>query len=125
MAIYDQIRAKVEELGGSSGVFGSINVNGGREIKIKYKPLPASGTRVISVVPYLIGSSDSSSTTTPPVGLQRLLAWQYDPDPGHPAPPAWRCFKVGQITQILPGPKPRPTTLPVLDEDGQNCVRSK
>lgn len=121
--IYQQIQAKIEQLGGSPGVFGSINVNGGTEIKIKYQPLPDPGFRVVSVVPYLIGSSDPSSTTTPPVNLQRLLVWQYVSDPGHPAPPRWRCFKVGQI-QLLPGPAPRPSSLPVLDEDGQNCVRS-
>jgi hypothetical protein len=125
MAMYDQIRAKVEELGGSSSAFGSINVNGGREIKIRYQPLPAPGYRVVSVVPYLIGSADPSGTTTPPLNDQRVLAWQYDPDPGRPAPPAWRCFKLGQIAQILPSPKPRPATLPVLDEGGQNCVRSR
>ena len=124
MTPYEQIRAKIEELGGSAGAFGSININGGRQIQIRYKPLPQPGFRVISVVPYLIGSSDPSSTTTPTLGLQRLVAWQYVADPGHPAPPAWRCFKVGQIDQILPSPVARPTSLPVLDEDGQNCVRS-
>ena len=124
MAIYDQIRAYIEQLGGGAGAFGSLNVNGGTEIKIKYKPLPASGHRVISVVPYLIGSGDPNSTTLPPLDDQRLMTWQYDADPGHPAPPAWRCFKVGQIVQLLPSPKPRPTSLPVLDESGQNCVRS-
>jgi hypothetical protein len=130
MDIYDQIRAMIEALvGGSAGAFGSINtVKGGTEFKFKYHPIPGSPkVRVISVVPYLIGSSDPSSTSKPLVELQRLLAWQYKPDPSAPqADPAWRCFKIKQIAQILPGAFQRPpdNDLPTLDEEGQNCVRS-
>ena len=83
MSTYDDIRVKVEQLGGSAGPagVGSINLHGGTEIKIKYD-VPGPGTRNVSVVPYLIGSDQSTSTSPPPVDHQTLLAWQYKPDPG-------------------------------------------
>jgi hypothetical protein len=127
MSTYDDLRAKVEQLGGSAGPdgVGSINLHGGTEIKMKYD-VPGPGTRVISVVPYLVGSDQTPSSSPPSVDHQRLLAWQYKPDPGSNADPAWRCFMVGRIVTILPGPFPRPAPadLPTLDPDRQNCVES-
>jgi hypothetical protein len=125
MAYYDDIRAKVEMLGGSVGPagVGSINLTGGTEIKIRYD-VPGPGVRVVSIVPYLIGSDQTASASPPPVDNQRLLAWQYTPDPVHPAPPGWRCFKVGLIQAIMNNPAPRPANLPNLDPARQNCVRT-
>ncbi|QEG35104.1 hypothetical protein [Bythopirellula goksoeyrii] len=129
MSEYDDIRTKIEELGGAPGPagVGSINLNGGTEIKIKYD-VPGPGTKVVSIVPYLAGSDQSPSASPPPIGNQRLLAWQYKPDTGPPphAPPGWRCFKVKLIVDILPGPWPRPdpADLPTLDPDRQNCVQT-
>jgi hypothetical protein len=129
MSTYDVLRTKTQALGGSAGPagIGSVNITGGAEIKIRYQPLPDPGFRVVSVVPYLVGSDEAPpSSSPPPDEHQRLLAWQYKPDTGPPphAPPGWRCFKVEQIDAILPGPAPRPASLPTLDADRQNCVRT-
>src|SRR6476620_6729164 len=104
MSIYDDLRVAVGGSAGPDGV-GNINIHGGTEIKIKYSvPGGHPPIRVISVVPYLVGSDQSPSSSPPPVDHQKLLAWQYKPDPGAPpAPPAWRCFKVGKILAILLG----------------------
>ena len=125
MTMYDDVRAKVEQLGGAPGPdgVGSINLTGGKEFKMRYD-VPGPGTRVISIVPYMVGSDQSPSPSPPPVADQRLLAWQYVPDPAHPAPPGWRCFKIELINAMLPGPRPRPGSLPTLDPDRQNCVQS-
>lgn len=129
MSMYSEIREKIEENDGAPGPdgVGSLNLHGGEQIKIRYQPLPDCGFRVVSIVPYMIGSSENSPASPPPIEHQRLLAWQYKPDPGRKmAPPAWRCFKIGQIDAILPNPHPRPDDddLPELDPEGQNCVRT-
>ena len=65
MTMYDDVRAKVEMLGGSVGPagVGSINLTGGAEIKIRYD-VPGPGVRVASIVPYLIGSDQTSRART-------------------------------------------------------------
>jgi hypothetical protein len=129
MTTYDSLRAKVEQLGGSAGPdgVGSINLTGGTEIQFEYNP-PGPGTRVVSVVPYLIGSDKLSNQSPPPPGHQTLLAWQYKPapPPAPQAPPGWRCFKIQQIkdNSISAGAQPRPANLPTLDPDRQNSVRT-
>jgi hypothetical protein len=122
-SIYDQIKDKIEELGGATGPagVGSVNTTGGTEIKIKYKAPP--GFRVHHVIPYLIGESpDPTSTSSPPAQVKRLLGYQYiGPNPPT-SPKGWRCFKVDDIDSLLPSPGPRPTNPPELDPDRQNCV---
>ena len=119
MAIYDDLRAKIEELGGSSGQVGSININGGREIKVRYHATPQPGFRVHHVVPYLVGESPDPSGGNAPV--QRLLVYQYQ-GPTQQSPDGWRCFKVELIDALLPNPAPRPNNLETLDQNRQNCV---
>ena len=94
MTMYDDVRAKVEQLGGSVGPagVGSINLNGGTEIKIRYD-VPGPGVRIVSIVPYLIGSDETPSPSPPPVDHQTLLAWQYTPDPGYPGAAGLEVFQ--------------------------------
>jgi hypothetical protein len=126
MTIYSQLRTYTEQLSGSAGPtgVGSINLTGGKEIQITFNPAGA-GTRVVSVVPYMVGADKTSSGNPPPPGHQRLLAWQYvcAPPPAPPALPGWRCFKVQQISAITSGALPRPAAQP-FDPVGQNCVRT-
>ena len=114
MAIYDDIRVKIEELGGTPGTVGSLNLNGGTEIKIKYTT--AAGPENHHIVPYLIGTNvdmDTSST------VFRLVAWKYK---GAGTGKGWRCYKVENIVSILAGPDPRPSPLKKLRLKKQNCV---
>lgn len=127
MTMYDDIRAMVQMLGGSVGPagVGSSNLTGGAEIKMRYD-VPGPGVRVVSIVPYLIGSHHGTSPSPPPLARQKLLAWQYKSDPGYPAPAGWRCFKVARINSITGSPAPRPPAadLPTLDPELQNCVKT-
>ena len=127
MSTYSDLKMYVKQLGGSDGPagVGCINLTGGKEIQIEYDP-PGAGTLVVSIVPYMVGADKTSGGNPPPLGHQRLLAWQYvcAPPPAPPAPPGWRCFKVQKIVAITPTPHARPGGLQTLDPVGQNCVRS-
>ena len=57
MTTYSQLKTYVKQLGGSDGPagIGCINLTGGTEIQITHNP-PGAGTRVVSVVPYMVGA---------------------------------------------------------------------
>src|SRR6478672_735209 len=61
MTTYSQLKAYVKQLGGSDGPagIGCINLTGGTEIQITHNP-PGAGTRVVSVVPYMVGADKTS-----------------------------------------------------------------
>jgi len=132
-AYYNAIPARIEAAVGTNPAgtpgpanVGSINLLGGADFKMTYN-VPGPGVRNVSVVPYLIGSNQTTSTMPPADDHQVLLAWQYTPDPGHPTtPPSWRCYKVELITHIFStNPSPRPTSgLPILDPVNQFNVRT-
>jgi hypothetical protein len=115
VAIYDQIRAKIEELNGTAGPIGSLNLKGGTEIRIKYNT--PSGYEEHDIVPYLIGESSGTGNGT----VKRLIAHKYTGTTTHPKK-GWRCYKVEEINSILSVQDQRPNGLPKLKLNRQICV---
>ena len=116
MAIYDDLRVKIELLGGGAGPKGSFNHKGGKEIVIKYNT--GSGLEDHHVVPYLIGLSPNSSGSG---NVEMLLAYKYAGDPAHPGL-GFRCYKVNKISAIAAVTVARPSALPKVKLKRQSCV---
>src|SRR6478609_4651217 len=109
MAIYDDIRTKIEQLGGAAGPKGSFNHKGGTEIVITYDT--GSGPEDHHVVPYLIGLTPNSAGTG---NVKMLLAFKYKGQPAHPGL-GFRCYTVSKINALPASPPdPRPASLPKL-----------
>ena len=120
MSVYDDIRAKIELLGGAQGPKGSFNHQGGKEIVINYDT--PSGIEAHHVVPFLIGQAPNTAGSG---NVDVLLAFKYKGPAPHTAI-GWRCYKVSKITLSspppIPDPRPGASVLPKLKLKRQSCV---
>ena len=121
MAIYDTISAAIDDA--------NLNPQG---------PKPAIKARVSGetddriMLPYVLGTSDSTGTTK-----QMVLCYQYDgyvyPQhplaTPHPKPKNWRCFDVAKLVSAIqvsfsPNPAFLPYKMTEKQRKRQNCVET-
>jgi hypothetical protein len=120
MAIYDELRTKIESNGGLSGSIGSYNPTGGTALKIKYDT--GNGVETHHVIPFLIGTSPDKTSTDPnPPVVQMFLAYKYKGPSTHPGT-GFRCYRVDKITSLPTGAPDTPPTGKKVKFKRQNCV---